>query len=127
MALIKAIETPTGTSAEYWRIVQYNSNADRGDAVVTLACYKDRAARLAGKHPTEVAAQFIFEPNDHPLSEFDPDLIDTSDVDDVQDLYRHILYQHVKATRDAGAAKTEANRTANEQTAQIFAGSTDVY
>lgn len=35
-----------GYDANYWRIIQLNSNFERSDAVITLALYKDRETRI---------------------------------------------------------------------------------
>ena len=44
MALQKA-KTIKGFSCNYWRIIETNANFLRGDAIVTIALYKDQASR----------------------------------------------------------------------------------
>ena len=46
MALIKT-KSLKGYDAEYWRVIQINTNAIRGDCVCEFALYKDEATRLA--------------------------------------------------------------------------------
>jgi len=44
---LKKIKQIKGHDNEYWKIVQINSNLVRGDAVITLSLYKDKATRDA--------------------------------------------------------------------------------
>lgn len=44
---LKKQKTIKGYPAEYWRILQLSTNMDRGDAVITLGLYKDKATRDA--------------------------------------------------------------------------------
>lgn len=129
MALIKQVQLSTGFTAQYWRIIQIDSNMDRGDNVVTLACHKDEAARLAGYRPVEAYLRFNFCPGDHPLTEFDPDLVNTADVDDFRDVELHVRYLHIKAILAEAKAKLaadpEAKLTENEISAMQMDGCTD--
>jgi len=65
MALEKIKQTK-GFNAKYWRILQINSNLDRGDAVVTLGLYKDKATRTADSNA--VVDQYQIDLGDDLLS-----------------------------------------------------------
>jgi len=77
MGLIKKTQRK-GFECEYFRVVQVNCNADRGDAVATFALYKDKATRdedataVIDSYQTDLGADF----NDKVLSSE----IDTKDV-----------------------------------------------
>jgi hypothetical protein len=60
MALRKQITAPSGHINEYWRIISIQTNYATGTGRVTLAGYKDEAARLAGLAPS-TDAQMVFE------------------------------------------------------------------
>lgn len=49
MALQKAIDTPIGAAATYWRIVRASFDAVQGTAWYVLAGYLDQDARDTGK------------------------------------------------------------------------------
>jgi len=65
MALEK-IKKAKGFNAKYWRVLQINSNLDRGDAVVTLGLYKDKATRTADS--SAVVDQYQIDLGDDLLS-----------------------------------------------------------
>ena len=77
MGLIKKTQRK-GFECEYFRVVQVNCNADRGDAVATFALYKDKKTRdedataVIDSYQTDLGADF----NDKVLSSE----IDTKDV-----------------------------------------------
>lgn len=53
MALLKSIPTQYGVNAEYWRILRINSSFN-GETEVSLAGYKDQAARDSGANPLDI-------------------------------------------------------------------------
>ena len=60
MALRKQVQAPSGHINEYWRIVSVQANYANGTGRVTLAGYKDEAARQSGLSPS-ADAQMVFE------------------------------------------------------------------
>lgn len=126
MAIIKALETNFGDSANYWRVVQINQNSDRTDFVVILAGYMDENARRSGKTPMN-SVQFDFSPFDHPIAELDPNLVDEARLSEWTDFDKHLAYLHIKVVASVAAGKVEEERTANERAAVAFSGATDAY
>lgn len=67
MALRKAIETPHGAMADYWRIVEVNLNYAQRQAQVMVQGFVSEQARRAGKQAL-AGAQIVLE-----AAEFVPD------------------------------------------------------
>ncbi len=63
MALKKAIETPHGVMAEYWRVAECSANYLQRHAQVILCGYVSEAARRAGKQHL-AAVNVVFEGDD---------------------------------------------------------------
>ena len=63
MALKKAIETPHGAMAEYWRIAEYSANYLQRQSQVLLCGYVGEAQRRAGKQHL-AAVNLVFEGDD---------------------------------------------------------------
>lgn len=103
MALKKSKTTPQGIPAEYWRIVQLNSNFDRLDACIDLALYTDQAAREAGAQP--------FGAYQHDLgADFAEKLF--SGNDKVKNINLQKAYTEFKAQAQAEAEKSIEERDA---------------
>jgi len=51
MALIKAIETPYGVQATYWKIVTVTEQFTKSSLIVQMAGYLDAESRTAEKEP----------------------------------------------------------------------------
>jgi hypothetical protein len=103
MALKKSKNTPQGPAAEYWRIVQLNTNFDRLDAVIDLALYTNKAAREAGAQP--------FDAYRHDLGEeFAEKLFNGNDK--VKNINLQKAYTEFKQQAQAEAAKPEQERNA---------------
>jgi hypothetical protein len=49
MALLKAIELPSGLTVEYWRIESVSVDVLCNTCSCTISVYKDQASRIAGK------------------------------------------------------------------------------
>lgn len=145
MALKKTIIDDTGTTGEYWKITQDNFSEQREDGVVDLEVYVSQAMRDVGKNSlTNESKEFNFREGDHPLSELDPDSIDTDLVVNsvkgeswVRSFRLHCLYEHIKAIAlaakdkqdviDASAdPESEDQLTQNELLALIFHDAEDV-
>lgn len=66
MAYIKTIALSNGFEGNYWRLTRVELNKLNSNIGVTLQCYKDKTARLAGATPmTEMSF-------DVPVSAIDP-------------------------------------------------------
>lgn len=114
MALKKSKSLAVGVSAEYWRIVQLNSNFTRSDAHIDLACYVNQAAREAGAQPLDFFS--------HDLgAEFAEKLFNGSDK--VKNINLQKAYTEFKSQAAAEAAKP-----AEEQNSALawFADAEDV-
>ncbi len=84
MALSKLIETDSGGTATYWRIIQVNADVVAGTAWFVLAGYRDEAARQDGKKPMM----------ERPFTAAIPE--ETT----VEDMTRNQLYSFVKAQEE---------------------------
>ena len=124
MALDKSLTTNTGVTVKYWRIVQINQNSDRQDCIVDLAGYVDELTRRDGKYPV-VSNTFCFKPDDHPLSEIDPAVVDETLLSDWTDFLKHLCYVHIKTLVDVAKNKSD-ELTRNETIALQFDGAEDV-
>ncbi len=120
MAFQKEKELNNGVTGDYWRILQRNSNFDRNDDVVTLQLYISQSGREEGHTPLNESIQFNFRPSDHPLSEFDPELVDTTAVEDFRDLELHVRYLHISNIAVIAEGKFEEERSDNEKKAVFF-------
>ena len=121
MALIKSLTLESGAIGNYWRITRREIN-DYGEHLA-LALYIDKTKRQTFSHlPMEV--QFDFRPDDHPLSEFDPERVDTNLVDDIRDLELHVRYLHIRDIAAVAKAKT-IELTPNEKAALFFVDAVD--
>lgn len=67
MALLKTKTQPTGTTCEYWKVIETNINWLNQSAHVSLAGFLDQAARQAGKQPLE-AVSFDWSGEDFPFT-----------------------------------------------------------
>jgi len=102
MALKKPKALNTGVTAEYWRIVQLNTNFDRLDCVIDLSVYLNQAARDAGASP--------LYPYRHDLGEaFAEKLYNGSDK--VKNINLQKAYAELKLQAEAEAAKEEGDET----------------
>ena len=123
MAFQKTKELSSGVTGNYWRVIQRNSNFERDDDVVTIQLYVSQVGREAGNVPLRESIQFNFNLHDHPISEFDPDLVDTTDVEDFRDLELHVRYLHIGAVALIAQSKQENQEelSDNEAKALFFA------
>lgn len=136
MALVKKKDLPNGTSGEYWRIIEHHNSEGRKENAVVLQLYVDQQARIDDLQPLNDSARFIFRDGDYPLSDFDPDRVDTADVDDFRDLELHVRYMHIKDVATKAQAivdafvptetETEPQLTSNESAALWFVDAVDV-
>lgn len=111
---LKKTKQIKGYQAEYWRIIQLNSNFDRWDAIITLALYKDKATRDADPQSVFEALQFDLG------SDFAEDIYD-GQADKVKNIKLKEAYKIFHAKAEAEALKEEP-----DQSLVFFADAVDI-
>jgi hypothetical protein len=112
---LKKTKQIKGYQAEYWRIIQINSNFDSKDSIVTLALYKNKATR-------DTDPNAILETYQYNLgSDFSEDIYD-GEADKVKNIKLKEAYKifHVKA--QAETLKTELK----DESLVFFADAEDI-
>lgn len=111
---LKKIKQIKGYNAEYWRIVQLNTNFESKESVITLALYKDKATRDAD--PTAIVDTYQYNLG----SDFTEDIYN-GESDRVRNIKLKEAYKIFHAKAEAETLKEEP-----DQSLAFFADAVDI-